>query len=166
MVKISVETKEDGEEVELLLDTVFSPGRKMLSSYRLRESVSKVNNLSVIARDSFLVLIGVVRCWPVLIGKNNDSCLLIGPVAIHPAFQGEGIGSLLLNHIIKNSKLDGWQRAILVGDISYYSRFGFFVDQKGVLEFPNPVDYSRLLQLELVSGSFCQITGKIKPYWK
>tara|TARA_B100001094_G_C17817503_1_gene616850 strand:+ start:47 stop:553 length:507 start_codon:yes stop_codon:yes gene_type:complete len=165
MIEIVLEIKEDSEKVEFLLDMIFSPERKMLSSYRLREGVSKISSLSFVARDKFKVVVGVVRCWPILIGENNSDALLIGPVAVHPTLQSEGIGSLLLKKVIKNAITEGWVRAVLVGDIAYYSRFGFTNDKKKLLKFPLPINHNRLLKLELKSGSFDGVFGIVKS-WK
>ena len=82
MFHITQETAADWWEVEALYDLCFAPGRTALSSYRLRESVDPVPELSLIARDPDHILAGAIRHWPVRIG--NDYALLLGPVAVHP----------------------------------------------------------------------------------
>ena len=44
--RLLLEAKNDHIEVERLLDLVFTPRRTLLSSYQLRNSANKVNNLS------------------------------------------------------------------------------------------------------------------------
>ena len=39
--------------------------------------------------------VGAIRYWEVVIG--DDPALLLGPVAVHPTRQGEGLGGLLMN---------------------------------------------------------------------
>ncbi len=51
--------------------------------------------------------------------------LLLGPVAIHPTRQGEGLGGLLIRESLAEARRQGWERVMLVGDAPYYGRFGF-----------------------------------------
>ena len=53
MFRLSPETPEDKDEVEYLYDLTFAPGRGALSSYRLREGVAQVPELSLLARDEY-----------------------------------------------------------------------------------------------------------------
>ena len=46
MFRIYKETPDDFAEVEYLYDLAFAPGRTALSSYRLREGLEPVNDLS------------------------------------------------------------------------------------------------------------------------
>ena len=52
MYTLTPETPEDWWEVEALYDTCFAPGREALSSYRLRDDVPPVPELSYVARDA------------------------------------------------------------------------------------------------------------------
>ena len=91
MFHLTPETEEDGYEVEYLYDLAFAPGREALSSYRLREDVAPVGALCLVARDAYGVLAGAIRYWPVVIGEGRHAALLLGPVAVHPTYQGEGL---------------------------------------------------------------------------
>ncbi|MGY4344713.1 putative N-acetyltransferase YhbS [Bradyrhizobium sp. GM7.3] len=54
---------------------------------------------------------------------------------------------------------------LLVGDEPYYSRVGFKQVPKGRVTMPGPVDYSRLLVIELVEGAFEGVSGPVGPDW-
>ncbi|MDW4658025.1 hypothetical protein NQ257_25560, partial [Escherichia coli] len=54
---------------------------------------------------------------------------------------------------------------VLVGDEPYYSRVGFKPVPKGRMTMPGPVDYSRLLVMELVDGASEGVSGPIQPDW-
>ena len=97
MITISPEQPEDRWEVEALYDLCFAPGRTALSSYRLRDDVPPVAGLSQVARDSDGILAGAIRFWPVHIWSHIGAydALLLGPVAVHPPRQGEGLGGSL-----------------------------------------------------------------------
>ncbi|TMV36956.1 N-acetyltransferase, partial [Thioclava sp. BHET1] len=117
MYQLEVETEADSWEVEALYDLCFAPGRTALSSYRLRDGVDKVRDLCLVLRDEG-VIAGVIRYWPIHVGRHD--ALLLGPVAIHPTRQGEGLGGLLMNESMSEARKIGWQRVMLVGDAPYY----------------------------------------------
>ncbi|SDY77285.1 Predicted N-acetyltransferase YhbS [Jannaschia faecimaris] len=117
------ETEDDAWEVEALLDTCFAPGRTALSSYRLREGVPPARDLCLVARGSAGEVAGVIRFWPVRVGEHQ--AMLLGPIAIHPTRQGEGLGAFLLQSGLDRAAVAGVDRVLLVGDEPYYGRFGF-----------------------------------------
>ena len=51
-LRLLLEAKDDHVEVEQLLDLVFTPRRKLLSSYHLRSLTNKVNMLSYVIKDN------------------------------------------------------------------------------------------------------------------
>jgi len=157
MYDLTPETPDDEAEVEYLFDLAFAPGRGALSSYRLRDGVAPVEEICLVARDDLGVLAGAIRYWPVWIGASP--CLLLGPVAVHPTRQGEGLGGLLMEQSLELARGLGWSRVVLVGDAPYYRRFGFEVAEG--LEFPPPTNPQRLLCQELVAGAFDGVFGMV-----
>lgn len=160
MYRLAAENKDDWWEVEALYDLTFAPGREALSSYRLREGVLPVADLCLTARDKYDVLAGVIRYWPIVIGEKNAKALLLGPIAVHPTRQGEGLGGLLMRESLSLAKEAGWGRVMLVGDAPYYQRFGF--NKIPNLDFPPPVNPDRILTLELVEGAFKDVSGSVR----
>ena len=161
MLEIFEELPADKTEVEALLDLVFGPGRDALSSYRYRDDLSPVSELCLVVRDDFDVLAGVIRFWPVLIGSKRFKALLLGPLGVHPIRQGEGIGELLINEALKKATKLGWSRAVLVGDINYYKRFGFSRHLAAEIFLPDKISTNRLLAIELVKGSMTNLSGPL-----
>lgn len=149
------ETPDDWWEVEALYDLCFAPGREALSSYRLRDGVPPVAGLCLTARDERETLAGAIRYWPVHVG--DAPALLLGPVAVHPTRQGEGLGALLIEESLALAK--GWERVMLVGDEPYYGRFGFH-RLEGV-EMPPPTNPARVLGRALVTGAWDGVAGKV-----
>jgi len=161
MFRVLPETPDDSDEVEMLLDLAFAPGRSALSSYQLRENVSPIAELSTIIRDEFDSVVGAIRYWPVRIGDSGAPALLLGPIAIHPIRQGEGLGALLIIETLDIARKTGWKRVVLVGDEPYYRRFGFTRKMAHALDFPKPVNLERLLAKELVEGAMDGIYGLV-----
>lgn len=159
VINLKQETKDDWWEVEALYDLCFAPGREALSSYRLRNGVDPVAKLSLVARDGDGILAGAIRYWPVLVG--GAKVLLLGPVAVHPTRQGEGLGGFLIRESLAIAEDAGWERVLLIGDAPYYSRFGFKV-LAGV-NMPPPTNPARVLGYALVDGAWDGVRGQVSP---
>ena len=158
MYRLARETDADFWEVEALYDLCFAPGREALSSYRLRDGVAPVGDLSLVARDEDDILAGAIRYWPVRVGDAD--ALLLGPIAVHPTRQGEGLGALLVEESL--ALADGWARVMLVGDAPYYGRFGF--TRLAGVEMPPPTNPERVLGRELVAGAWSGVTGLVSAW--
>ena len=157
MYRLEEETEEDWWEVEALYDLCFSPGRTALSSYRLRDGVPTVAALCLTLRDTDNTLAAAIRYWPVEVAGQDT--LLLGPVAVHPTRQGEGLGGLLINESLSEGRRLGWERVLLVGDAPYYRRFGF-ARLDGV-EMPPPTNPDRILGLPLKAGAWDKVKGLV-----
>ena len=157
MYRLEEETEEDWWEVEALYDLCFSPGRTALSSYRLRDGVPTVAALCLILRDDDNTLAAAIRYWPVEVG--DEDALLLGPVAVHPTLQGEGLGGLLINESLSEGRRLGWERVLLVGDAPYYRKFGF-ARLDGV-EMPPPTNPDRVLGLALKAKAWDGVKGAV-----
>jgi predicted N-acetyltransferase YhbS len=154
------ETDADWWEVEALYDLCFAPGREALSSYRLRDGVPPVAELARIARDENGILGGAIRFWPIRVGQTP--ALLLGPIAVHPTAQGEGLGAALIRDTLADAANQGWARVVLVGDLPYYQRFGF--SRLSGVEMPPPTNPARVLGLALREGAWDGITGQVTRF--
>lgn len=157
LYRLEQETKADLWEVEGLYDLCFAPGRTALSSYRLRDGVPTIAELCLVLRDAEGVLAAAIRFWPALVGGRD--ILLLGPIAVHPTRQGEGLGALLMTESLARAEGAGFTRVLLVGDAPYYHRFGFAKLQEVVM--PPPTNPDRVLGLELVDGAWDGVTGEV-----
>ena len=144
---------DDWWEVEALYDLCFAPGREALSSYRLRDGVPPIAPLCLTARDEAGILAGAVRNWPVCVG--GAWAVLLGPIAVHPTRQGEGVATMLMRACLALAADHDWERIMLVGDAPYYGRFGF--EKLNGVEMPPPTNPDRVLGI----GAWDGITGTV-----
>jgi predicted N-acetyltransferase YhbS len=158
-VRLRRERPEDWWEVEALFDLCFAPGREALSSYRLREGVAPVADLCLLARDPTGALAAAVRFWPVRVG--TAPALLLGPIAVHPTHQGEGLGGGMIREALSRAAPE-WRRVLLVGDLPYYGRLGF-VRLSGVT-MPPPTNPDRVLGHALAPGAWDGIEGPVSRW--
>ena len=156
------ETADDVVPIERLHERTFGPGRYAKSAYRLREDIGHRLDLSFTARIGTL-LIGSVRLSPIRIGENK--ALLLGPLAVDPAFRERGVGYALMERALAEAKAKGHRLVMLVGDEPYYGKAGFRRIPKGRTTLPGPVDPARLLVCELADAAFDGVAGTIRPDW-
>jgi predicted N-acetyltransferase YhbS len=160
VIELNPESANDWWEVEALYDLCFAPGREALSSYRLRDDIAPVAGLSRVARDKDAILAGAIRFWPVRVGRR--AALLLGPVAVHPTRQGEGLGGALIRDGLAAACAEGWHRVMLVGDAPYYARFGF--TRLSGVTMPPPTNPDRVLGHALHAGAWQGVTGTVSRW--
>lgn len=152
------ESSADAEAIERLHERDFGPGRFSRTAYRLREGAGARPDLCFVANVG-TYLVGSIRYSPVNMGGLPG--LMLGPVAVDPAFMSRGIGLELIITSLAAAREAGDTRIILVGDEPYYGRAGFSKAPRGRFALPGPVDPDRLLWLELQPGAFEGVSGLI-----
>lgn len=157
---VGQETPADIAARDALLDRVMGRQRKRKSSEKLRRGRLPAQGLAFVARNGEGRLVGTVRLWNVLAG--DAPALLLGPLAVDPALKGAGVGSALMRHAIAEAMRLGHGAILLVGDASYYARFGFSCDRTGTLAMPGPYEIDRFLALELDDGALDGAFGVLK----
>jgi len=150
------EASTDAGAIESLLDVAFGPGRFAKTAYRLREGVMPDPRLSFVAVAGDR-LVGSVRLTPFAIG--DAPALLLGPLAVEPAFAGRGAGRELVRTALAAARANGHRLVMLVGDLPYYGPLGFAPVPPGRIVLPGPVDPRRLLVCELVEGAAAEARG-------
>ena len=158
-IGIRQEAPGDAQAILFLHERAFGPGRYARTAFRLRERNPDPPHLSFAAFVGTL-LVGSVRMSRILLGPEPG--LMLGPLAVEPAFEKRGIGAALTGRAIEAARADGHTLVMLVGDEPYYRRFGFIVAPTGRLRMPGPVDPARLLLLELADGAVARAEGRVR----
>jgi predicted N-acetyltransferase YhbS len=153
MITLRHERESDIAAREALLDEAFggAAARPRKTSERLRKGRLAAEGLALIAADRTRV-VGTARLWNIACGENKPA-LLLGPVAVAADCRGIGIGAALVRRAIAAARKLGHGAVILVGDATYYSRFGFTAEKTATLRLPGPFERRRLLALELIPGA-------------
>lgn len=159
---IGPEEPADAAAREALLDRAMGPGRRRKSSEKLRRGRRPAAGLAFAARDEAGRLVGTLRLWNVACGERGRAALLLGPLAVDPAFKGLGLGSALMRHALREAARRGHGAVLLVGDAPYYGRFGFSPEKTAALAMPGPYERHRFLALELVPGALNGARGTLK----
>ena len=159
MATIRKEMTRDIAAREALIDRAFGDTRFTKASERLREGRLAAYGLSFVATTKNRV-VGTVRLWDVTAGPARPA-LLLGPLAVDDGWRGVGIGAALMRRATEAARQLGHKAVVLVGDPSYYARFGFSAEKTGALWMPGPYERERLLALELAPGALDGARGLI-----
>ena len=160
MITIRHETSRDAGAREALLDRAYGPARFTKTSARLRVGRLSADGLSFVATERGRI-VGTVRLWNIAAGPGRPA-LLLGPLAVATESRDRGIGTALIRHAQNEAARRGHAAVLLVGDASYYGRFGFSADKTGALRLPGPYERNRLLACELHPGALDGAHGLIR----
>lgn len=75
------------------------------------------------------------------IAEQKAKVGLLGPVAVTPDIQKQGIGSMLIQEGFKKLQSKGIQRVCVLGDPAYYGRFGFKSDMSILPPYELPEEW-------------------------
>ena len=157
--EILAERPHDDALIPALLDRTFGPDRHAKTVYRLREGLAPVPELCFSAVDEAGDLLASLRFWPIKI--EAAPAILLGPLAVEPMLQGQGVGRALVSHGLGVAKRCGHRICVVVGAPSYYGPYGFESAPARGLILPGPVDPLRFQALALFAGALDGTSGLI-----
>lgn len=136
-------TDEDDIFVENLQALAFGPGRYVRAAFRIRERFPIDKSLSLIAELGGAAIASV---WMTPISIGGVDGYMLGPLATDPKYRGLGAGKLLVREVCRMALARGEGKYVmLVGDEPYYGPLGFSRSTPGAIQFPAPVDPTRVL---------------------
>lgn len=131
---------------------------------RLRDSEAFIPELSLVAVDQEQNIVGHVLLTTNEIVKNEESIesLSLAPASVLPAFQNIGVGTQLMNEVLKRAKELGYKSVIVLGHAEYYRRFGFKPASIWKIEAPYDVPDEAFMALELVANALENVEGVVQ----
>jgi putative acetyltransferase len=160
-VRIRVESTESIDErvtIKAVNEAAFGGSDEADLVDRLRSDDHAL--LSLVAELESVIVAHIMfsRMW-----INTSSKLVpavaLAPVAVLPAHQRKGIGSLLIRHGLELLRGRGESIVIVVGHPAYYPRFGFSTDRAKALKSPFPRE--AFMVMELHRGALDRIQGSV-----
>ncbi|GLS04095.1 N-acetyltransferase [Chitiniphilus shinanonensis] len=98
---------------------------------------------------------------PVECPGADGEVLGLAPIAVDPAWQGQGRGSLLVREALRQLQHDGVAAVVVLGDPAYYSRFGFVPASRFGLSCAYDVPHEYFMALELIPGALAAGNGAV-----
>ncbi len=98
---------------------------------------------------------------------NGINTALLGPLAVAPAWQKQGIGSAIVRAGLRRLADEGVNRVFVLGDPAYYGRFGFLPESLIEPPFSLPAEYDGAWQSQNLGGTTMSRAGKLSvpPQW-
>ena len=100
--------------------------------------------ISLVAEEGGAI-VGHVAFSPVSVSDGRQGWFGLGPAAVDPARQGEGIGTALIERGLDLLRDRGAAGCVVLGDPAYYARFGFAHDPALTYPGPPPEYFQRLV---------------------
>ncbi|WP_288900343.1 N-acetyltransferase [uncultured Sneathiella sp.] len=148
-ITIANETTQDFAGIRQIIEIAFKQAEH--SSGTEAEIVEELRNAEALAvslvAKSGQEIVGHAAFSPVMIDGKDAEWYGLGPVAVRPDWQRKGIGSKLIRKGLGHLSDLGGKGCVVLGDPSYYHRFGFETDAGLKLEGVPPEFFMRLVLL-------------------
>lgn len=126
-VEIRNETAADVEAIHALTTAAFltAPHTDHTEQFII-QALRKAGKLAIswVAQVHGTV-VGHVAVSPVSISNGAQGWYGLGPISVLPAYQGQGIGTGLMNAALQALRERGASGCVVLGEPGYYGRFGF-----------------------------------------
>jgi len=125
-----------------------------------RASVLTISLVAV--QDSHIV--GHIAFSPVTISSDTTTieAIGLGPMAVLPEFQHQGIGSRLVESGLEACRQTDYGIIIVLGHPEYYPRFGFTPSKPHGIVWERDVPEEVFMVKELKEGALAQMQGVVK----
>jgi len=164
MMKVTIrpETRSDVATIKEVCDQAFGRKAEGLLVDRLRALEEFEPALSLVA-DVGAKVVGYVLLLPVWVRADGAQHLglTLGPIAVAPAHQGQGIGGQLIQAAHQAGRTLGYPFVVLLGHPGYYPRFGYKMAALWELTNPWGIHNEAFMALELVDGGLAGVSGLV-----
>jgi putative acetyltransferase len=164
-LEIRYSGRNDRAAIEALYPVVF-PDEDLLPLVRdlLDDAVVAVSLVGTIGER---IVGSVIFSKCKVVGTRVDVALL-GPLAVMPAWQRQGVGSALVRSGLRRLDDAGVSRVYVLGDPAYYGRLGFSPDSFVEPPYPLPAEWDGAWQSLSLGETTTRCAGKLSvpPQWR
>jgi len=102
------------------------------------------------------------------VSASNVDAALLGPLAVAPAHQGQGIGTAIVQDGLACLRDAGVELVCVLGDPAYYGRFGFVGESSVEPPYTLPAEWDGAWQSQtLIDGATSCFGGlSVPPQWQ
>lgn len=163
-MNIRAETESDIEAIRRVETAAFGRDSEANLVDHLRQNGGIT--LSLVAEQDGEI-VGHVLFSPVTVEREPGAfaALALGPVAVLPERQNQGIGSALIRAGLEQCRVKGYTLVFLIGHPTYYPRFGF---RPAVplgfdsVYVPDKTDHTHFMVAELDAGALAGKAGFVR----
>lgn len=159
---MDIRKEEEGDwfSVHALNTECFQTPAEALLVDALREQVRPY--VALVAEDDGLI-VGHIMFSPVVVEKHPDrKVMALAPMAVESDYRRRGIGAELVQHGLEACRQKGFGAVVVVGDPTYYLRFGFLASTHFQLKTEFEIPAEAFLVIELEPGYLKGCSGLVK----
>lgn len=163
MINIRSEEKSDYTAITEVNDLAFERPEEGGLIENLRQLPEFDPRLSLVAEINEKIIGHAMFC-PIHIQSENGEeypCLSLGPIAVIPDYQKQGIGGQLIEAGHRAALELNYKSVVLLGHPEYYLRFGYLPAEKWELTNTWQIDGDPWMAVELVKGSLAGKAGVV-----
>lgn len=167
-MQIRQANKNDYEHIYQLVEKAFqtakvSDGNEQDFVLKLREGNAYIPELELIAEEENEVIGHIMFTKQTIkTALENYTGLLVAPLCVKLEKRNQGIAKQLMYAGFKRAEQLGYTAAFLLGDLSYYQKFGFKPIEELKIENKTPFLKEHVLGCEIVQDALKNITGYIE----
>jgi len=119
---------------------------------------------SLVAEAADGTIVGHVLFSPATLDQGGDTMPLagLGPVAVWPSHQRQGIGDALIRAGLAICRNAGYEAAVVLGHPSYYPRFGFRPARPLGIRWEHDAPAEAFMVMELRPGALAGKSGVVR----
>jgi putative acetyltransferase len=162
IITIQAEKEEDFAATHEINVLAFGQENEARLVKKIREAPDFITELSLVAIKKGKV-VGHILFSRITIQSKIGSfpALALAPMAIHPEFQNQGIGSKLVRQGLEHCRNQGYKIVIVIGHPQYYPHFGFSAARAKGLEVSFSVPDEVFMVLELFPDALNGTKGMV-----
>lgn len=160
MTTIRDEKASDHDDIRLIVTAAFGVAGEANLVDALRANGGLTLSL-VAASDAGIV--GHIAFSPVSINDSSSvDAIGLGPMAVLPEYQRQGIGSQLIEAGLERLREEGHRIVVVLGHAGYYPRFGFMPSKQFGIEWEHPAPEDAFMILPLQPDALTGVRGKVR----
>ncbi|MBS1823970.1 MAG: N-acetyltransferase [Acidobacteria bacterium] len=118
--------------------------------------------ISLVAEEDGAILGHVLLSHlDVIAAGRSIRAAALGPIAVLPAHQNQGIGSSLIRRVLDQACSDGVAIVLVLGHPAYYPRFGFCAERARAMSSPYTCHGDAWMVAELIPGTLPQASSTV-----
>lgn len=157
---VRAETPDDYDDIRRIVDEAFGDTITSAIVDAIRASDRFVPELSLVAVSEGQSLGHVISSYVDLLVPGTRRVLCVGPVAVVPLHQRQGIGTKLMQETIRIADERGEPLLLLEGNPAYYGKFGFArADEQGI-EAPPEARHPKYFMLRRLRAYDSTLQGR------
>lgn len=97
---------------------------------------------------------------------EGNAIVAVAPLSVAPSWRRQGIGTALMGELLRHADAQRWPLAVVLGDPSYYRRFGFEASAPyGIFYRPAGEDNPNF-QIRRLSAFDRSLRGEVRYCWE